>query len=76
MPKLHLVAKHREKSTQVPAAAMEGRVTDRCVPDDVPSEPDSGAITRVQPKLSVREVDGRCRSAPIDEELWVRYDAC
>ncbi|MDN7908309.1 hypothetical protein QZM18_29935 [Burkholderia diffusa] len=46
------------------------------MPDDFPREPDLGAVTGVQPKLLVREVDGRYQSALTDEELWVRYDAC
>ncbi|SAK72523.1 hypothetical protein AWB75_03896 [Caballeronia catudaia] len=51
-------------------------MTDRQVPADFPREPDPGGVTGVQPKLLVREVDGRYLSALTDEELWVRYDAC
>jgi len=51
-------------------------MTDRQLPTDFPREPDPGAVTGVQPKLLVREVDGRYQSALSDEELWVRFDAC
>lgn len=33
-------------------------------------------MTGVQPKLLVREVDGRYQSGLTEEQLWVRYDAC
>src|SRR6185437_2733081 len=46
------------------------------VPDDFPREPDLGCVTGVQPKLLVREVDGRYQSSLSEEQLWVRYDAC
>lgn len=51
-------------------------MTDRRVPDDFPREPDPGSVTGVQPKLLVREVDGRYQSDFTEEQLWVRYDAC
>ncbi|WP_342959546.1 hypothetical protein [Paraburkholderia azotifigens] len=51
-------------------------MTDRQVPADFPREPDPGALTGVQPKLLVREVDGCYQSALSDVELWVRFDAC
>lgn len=51
-------------------------MTDRRVPDDFPRDQDLGSVTGVQPKLLVREVEGRYQSGPTDEELWVRYDAC
>jgi hypothetical protein len=51
-------------------------MTDRRVPDDFPRDPDLGSVTGVQPKLLVREVDGRYQSGLTDEQLWVRYDAC
>jgi hypothetical protein len=51
-------------------------MTDRRVPDDFPGEPDPGSVTGVQPKLLVREVDGRYQSDFTEEQLWVRYDAC
>ncbi|CAE6853456.1 hypothetical protein [Paraburkholderia domus] len=51
-------------------------MTDRQVPSDFPREPDPGSIAGVQPKLLVREVDGRYQSGLTDEQLWVRYDAC
>lgn len=51
-------------------------MTDRRVPDDFPKEPDLGSVTGVQPKLLVREVDGRYQSCLAAGQLWVRYDAC
>ncbi len=51
-------------------------MTPRRVPDDFPREADLGSVTGVQPKLLVREVDGRYQSALSDEDLWVRYDTC
>jgi len=51
-------------------------MTDRRVPDNFPREPDPGSVTGVQPKLLVREVDGRYQSGLTDEQLWARYDAC
>jgi hypothetical protein len=51
-------------------------MTDRQVPDDFPRDQDLGSVTGVQPKLLVREVDGRYRSGRTDEELWARYDVC
>lgn len=51
-------------------------MTDRRVPDDFPREPDLGSVTGVQPKVLVREVDGRYQSGLSEEQLWVRYDAC
>jgi hypothetical protein len=58
------------------ATAIENEMTDRHVPDDFPREPDLGSVTGVQPKLLVREVDGRYQSGLSKEQLWVRYDAC
>jgi hypothetical protein len=58
------------------ATAIENEMTDRRVPDDFPREPDLGSVTGVQPKLLVREVDGRYQSGLTDEQLWVRYDTC
>ena len=51
-------------------------MTDRRVPEDFPREPDLGSVTGVQPKLLVREVDGRYQNGVSEEQLWVRYDAC
>lgn len=51
-------------------------MTDRRVPDDFPIELDLGSVAGVQPKLLVREVDGRYQSGLTDEQLWERYDAC
>jgi len=42
---------------------------------DFPKESDQGSVTGVQPKLLVREVDGRYQSVLAEEELWVRYEA-
>lgn len=46
------------------------------VPDDFPKEPSPGLVAGTQPKLLVREMDGRYYSGLTDEELWTRYDAC
>lgn len=58
------------------ATVIKTEMTDRPVPDDFPREPDPGSVTGVQPKLLVREVDGRYQSGLTEEQLWVRYDAC
>jgi hypothetical protein len=58
------------------ATAIENKMTDRRVSDDFPREPDLGSVTGVQPKVLVREVDGRYQSGLSEEQLWVRYDAC
>jgi hypothetical protein len=58
------------------ATAIENEMTDRRVPDDFPRDQDLGSVTGVQPKLLVREVDGRYQSGLTEEELLVRYDAC
>jgi hypothetical protein len=44
------------------------------VPDDFPREPNLGSVTGVQPKLLVREVEGRYQSGLTEEEIFVRYD--
>lgn len=46
------------------------------VPDDFPREPSPGLVPGAQPKLLVREMDGRYHTGLTDEELWTRYDAC
>ncbi|MGF6924335.1 hypothetical protein [Paraburkholderia sp. 40] len=46
------------------------------MPDDFPREPDPGSVTGIQPKLLVREVDGRYLNGLSEEQLRVRYDAC
>ncbi|MET3232604.1 UNVERIFIED_ORG: hypothetical protein ABIC54_004809 [Burkholderia sp. 1263] len=46
------------------------------VPDDFPREPAPGLLPGAQPKLLVREVDGRYHTGLTDEELWTRYDVC
>lgn len=51
-------------------------MTPRRVPDDFPRDQDLGSVTGVQPKVLVREVDGRYQSGLSEEQLWVRYDAC
>lgn len=52
---------------------MTGR---HAVPDDFPGEPSPGLVPGAQPKLLVREMDGRYHTGLTDEELWTRYDAC
>jgi hypothetical protein len=46
------------------------------VPEDFPREPSPGVVPGMQPKLLVRETDGRYYTGLTDEELWTRYDAC
>lgn len=46
------------------------------IPDDFPREPSPGLVPGTQPKLLVREMDGRYYTGLTDEELWTRYDAC
>ncbi|WP_244133731.1 hypothetical protein [Burkholderia gladioli] len=46
------------------------------VPDDFPKDPSPGLVAGTQPKLLVREMDGRYYTGLTDEELWTRYDAC
>ncbi|WP_244145862.1 BPSL0761 family protein [Paraburkholderia tropica] len=46
------------------------------VPDDFPRESTPAIVPGAQPKLLVRRVEGRYQSAPTNEELWTRYDAC
>ncbi|WP_310110802.1 hypothetical protein [Paraburkholderia phenoliruptrix] len=46
------------------------------MPADSPRERSLGSVTGVQPKLLVREVDGRYQSGLTAEQLWERYDAC
>ncbi len=46
------------------------------VPDNFPREPAPGVLPGAQPKLIVRETDGRYHAGLTDEELWTRYDGC
>lgn len=46
------------------------------VPEDFPREPSPGMVPGTQPKLLVREMDGRYYTGLTEEELWTRYDAC
>ncbi|WCM19936.1 hypothetical protein NDK50_00155 [Paraburkholderia bryophila] len=46
------------------------------VPEDFPREHSSGLVPGTQPKLLVREMDGRYCTGLTNEELWTRYDAC
>ncbi|NPT38324.1 hypothetical protein [Paraburkholderia xenovorans] len=46
------------------------------VPEDFPREPSPGLLPGTQPKLLVREMDGRYYTGLTNEELWTRYDAC
>jgi hypothetical protein len=63
-------------ATETTPNSQEEDMTPRRVPDDFPREPDPGSVTGVQPKLLVREIDGRYQSGLSEEQLWVRYDAC
>lgn len=46
------------------------------VPDDFPREPCLGAVPGPQPKLLVREKDGRYYTGNTDGELLARYGSC
>ncbi|KXU90165.1 hypothetical protein CI15_06410 [Paraburkholderia monticola] len=46
------------------------------VPEDFPRESSPGLVSGRQPKLLVRETNGRYYAGITDEELWIRYDAC
>lgn len=46
------------------------------VPDDFPRQSSSGSVPGAQPKLLVREKNGRYYAGLTDEEVWERYDAC
>jgi len=48
----------------------------RIVPDDFPREPPPGVLPGAQPKVLVREIDGRYHAGLTDDELWTRYDTC
>jgi hypothetical protein len=58
------------------AEMMEYDMMHRQIPDDFPRDPVLGSVTGVQPKLLVREVDGRYQAGLTEEELWMRYDVC
>lgn len=51
------------------SAAIEDEMTDRQVPDDFPRDQDLGSVTGVQPRLLVREVDGRYQSGLTEDQL-------
>lgn len=46
------------------------------VPDNFPRDPCPGLVSGSQPKVLVREIDGRYVAGLTDDELWMRYDAC
>lgn len=46
------------------------------VPDDFPRETSPGVVSGAQPKLLVREKNGRYYSGLSDEELWTRFEVC
>ncbi|TAM85219.1 hypothetical protein EPN42_15920 [bacterium] len=46
------------------------------VPEDFPRAPAPGVVPGAQPKLLVREINGRYHDRLTNEELWARYDAC
>jgi len=50
--------------------------TRHAVPDDFPRQSRPGAVPGAQPKLLVRERNGRYYAGLTDEEVWERYDAC
>jgi hypothetical protein len=46
------------------------------VPEGFPREPSPGLVPGTQPKLLVREMDGRYYTGLTEEESWTRYNAC
>lgn len=46
------------------------------IPEDFPLEPELGAVSGVQPKLLVREIDGRYVAGRTVDEYRERYEAC
>ncbi|MFL9885144.1 hypothetical protein PQR66_19030 [Paraburkholderia agricolaris] len=46
------------------------------IPDDFPKEPSPGVVTGAQPKLLVREKDGRYYTGLTDDELQTHYEVC
>ena len=46
------------------------------VPDDFPRKPCLGAVPGIQPKLLVREKEGRYYTGHTDGELRARYESC
>lgn len=48
----------------------------RDVPEDFPRQSTPGAVAGTQPKLLVRRVEGRYKTALTDEQLRTRYEAC
>lgn len=48
----------------------------RAVPGDFPREPYHGLVPGAQPKLLVREKEGRYYTGLTDDELWARYEVC
>lgn len=46
------------------------------IPDDFPREPPPRLVPGAQPKLLVREVNGRYFDGLTEKELWTRYDVC
>ncbi|HDR9140978.1 hypothetical protein ACRPM7_20745 [Burkholderia vietnamiensis] len=52
-------------------------MTDKhAIPDDFPREPWPALVPGSQPKVLVREKDGRYGAALTDDELWMRYESC
>lgn len=46
------------------------------VPEDFPRVAIPAAVTGVQPKIAVREIDGRYVAGQTEEERWERWDIC
>ncbi|QLB62956.1 hypothetical protein A9O66_11520 [Paraburkholderia caribensis] len=46
------------------------------VPDDFPRVSHQGALPGAQPKLLLRNIAGRYRAGPTDEEVYERYLVC
>ncbi|WP_066739192.1 hypothetical protein [Cupriavidus sp. D384] len=46
------------------------------VPEDFPRSTMSSVVTGVQPKIGVREIDGRYVAGETEEERYERWDIC
>ncbi len=46
------------------------------IPDDFPRETPIGSIGGVQPKVLVRQIDGKYASGRTEEEIFDRFDNC
>lgn len=74
------VLKERDITSEVEKefrqAEEEWQICTRPVPEDFPTDYFLGAVSGVQPKLLVRESDGRYIVGPTSKELQERYKLC